>query len=670
MENQNYMSEYIRPELIVTSMEFYVRINQTDQSYDLFDNKNEKVKLLPAWEEVRELIENCNILDPHQKMLHVNRLKLGLSLSLFHYIPFKPDEEFILDQEYISALEYIEDLKMIRNSLRYVICKVLAFTMPLENLLNLSILFKIQFPLFTSQPVPTGTSERLNWNFLSSRKEIQHYCEFHPTVKVLDLEKIISSGRISIPMSILNSFEIQIPRLDASAVASERNISDRLKSLCFDPVADLLLTQLESARLSTEESLERIEFAYRNRSNQDSDLFIQLINQCLFEMMFNKSNYGIAIDGTHVLLIRIESSCRQLRSKKLSFKREGVVTNITCEVACIPHSTGEYNLCSLIAVFANSYFNETNEKIIVSIETLKESSKLSDKDIKQEQERRYKMMKEIGTSSLDIFTESGDWYFYKKTIFKVPKQYMTEVLKLEIKYSMLNSSMIGEIKNIHRDSSRFSKVYQVKLTDERSPFNGETMFLKVFDGVSGSEINKLTRYHQFFGTLSVVFSMFLREIASYTNLRNELPCGLYEPRPSSANAKNYVPYMYSYGYVDLKSENIRGFYILSEYINSDFQFANVESLLEEATLISDELKEAGIIHGDIHKDNLLFDKYRLKLMIIDFGLSHIHKFKIDNRVNLQSDEKAFKKQATTLNEVIKQIISEYGLDRKRKRILV
>ncbi|KAK6203035.1 uncharacterized protein RJT21DRAFT_119157 [Scheffersomyces amazonensis] len=463
----------------------------------------------------------------------------------------------------------------------------------------------------------------------------------------MDIENIISSGDISITKHFLNlDIHQMLASLHQLAHVSERNIHYILPILFHPALRGIKMTTARSYYekyfpeyiIHDAEDMYRyrfplaikengIEFAYCNRLNQNSDVFLELMNQCLFKMMNINSKYGIAIDQTHVLFIIIKSSSS---SKSFSIHHNGAVVQVKCKVACIPYSAGQYNLCSLIAGFAFNHFKEAGKESNFSIKDLKVISKLSASDFKREAEWRYKMMKDICIFKLKNFTKIGDWYFFEKTLFKVHQKYMTEALKLDLDFKFLPRNKIGKMELISSD--RILKRFRVEVLDHKISNHRKGMFLKVFNAVSAPQQFKRTRSLQFFGTLSFVFNNFLRDIVL---LRDKYPCGFSEEESSSDNRMNFDPCIFSCGFVDWEKKRIKGFYILTEFIETEY-FRAKKGKLKRKRILNEV--DFGIIHGDIHPNNLLLDKDKLTLVSPDFGLSNVYAIEKDKRANLQNND--------------------------------
>ncbi|KAK6462390.1 hypothetical protein DFJ63DRAFT_153972 [Scheffersomyces coipomensis] len=605
--------------------------------------------------------------------------KMKLSFIISNFISFCGLSDSPINRltnAYLSSEKYIQDFKsLIKEAVTQIGSIIYEMVQdvrgrhmpPIEYFYSCFAASQMWFTSFPAFAIEDAQITNTRINYSRSRRYFATFCQVFPTsIDSSDDELKIKLANVSLKVRTLNESTLS-KNLVLVRPQNEAQLEDMFGNLISNNIVELLSSNFDSASKLPQDNSSGIvrpdlgievtknginytvpvEFKYSglryafnavdNIEVPFSDLnssFRELFNQSIYQLLTYKSELGFVIDRSSVYIVKIKSP--RVLTQMMNQGDGSNIRVIDCVVSCLEHSTNGNSLGSILTAYLLDYFTGITNERTAKIDTLFRSFKLSDVQ-KREMVRRKQvfMLRQWVNRFLHYRLERG---FYVHTIYnaiKIPRE-IFEITNLIKEWNVRNESELTIGRNLRQEEpleKHFSKVFSCKIGDSDTE-----VVLKVYDAIGAPILNNKSGLSDqlFFEVYSYVTEMFLCELNSYLTIRGD-PRGLDEEPPSSGGNGslngllniNCTPYLYEYGF--FAGVSFSGFYLIQQFISDDKLQCDFEHFSTLAKISLSHIHSIGLIHGDIHPYNMIYNRERDRVYYIDFGKSTFTNFQRGER---------------------------------------
>ncbi|KAK6203264.1 uncharacterized protein RJT21DRAFT_2609 [Scheffersomyces amazonensis] len=344
------------------------------------------------------------------------------------------------------------------------------------------------------------------------------------------------------------------------------------------------------------------------------DLGIWHFNSSVFQMLTYHSEIGFLIDRSSIIIIRIKSS--KIVNQLVNRADSSLIKVLDCAVLCLEHSTNGNNLGSILISYLADYFQNITLQRTTAIEELFRSFQLSADQKHLMMVSRVNFVREEWLKSFSNYRLVDNCFVHDShPDISIPRE-IFELKDLIEDWKERNENEFEIVRNL-RDgepiNGYFSKVFL-------SRFRGTNrdIVLKVYDPMStpvlDREIGLADR--EFYSVFSYILEMFFSEVRAYLTIRG-VPNGTDNSPPDSGSGNkslnsliniNYTPFLYDFGYFSGSMGS--GFYLVEEFIIDQELNCETEHFNTLAREALTKVHQIGLIHGDIHAGNLIYERRR------------------------------------------------------------
>ncbi|KAK6459904.1 hypothetical protein DFJ63DRAFT_315781 [Scheffersomyces coipomensis] len=688
--------------------------------YDIMRNNEDKLDFESLSDQEKlELLEYLPNDNKYDEKFKIERQKLVFMILNFDMTTNR--QKYIdIDYKYIDSYGFPDDVAGILRKGTANISKFLniknfeneyyiSVASLFENIFYLGVMFNVPFPITILQPTTSTANEVIPSSNYQSRSLFEKYAEIYP---------LLDTSTTDFVENLKEKFHLRISQLlgivsrptfpRSEDIVSERDLVKAVTSAYLDPMLDTikrnskvnmslreeLVTRkgeyfvkpdvvlktdkknipVEVKRKGLFSSLKNIKELFPIAAEDDvklieSNKFARgWINQLAHQCLFGNSNLGFALDNYGIFAFQINSA----------FPLRTVIKNEVCiKLASIAingvnsrETKQTIGFIFLAATFVYSENFENDTMLSVCLNDLTLTSQQEAEVLKS----RYKFTEQMWMSRFRDFKSSGRGANTKY----INNQHEEIELPIE-QYKLLRERRFFEnfkfeefeiVKRLTgvEKYTRFASVYLVK--HRLSP---DLMILKVYDANRSRRSKRSTSGEEFYATVNNMLLMYSRELLAYTTLRGLSTSAIGE-RPISKESESSeiavipsmvhnIPNLISTGYIRADGINQpAGNFLLLTYIQNDFKnntFTEEEKIeiRKKCRSALKKIHEKGLVHGDIHPGNILYQRANNRVYFIDFGYTTYARDGICKRslVGTMSKEEAWKYDERMLEIAVNKI---------------
>ncbi|KAK6461043.1 hypothetical protein DFJ63DRAFT_214901 [Scheffersomyces coipomensis] len=370
--------------------------------------------------------------------------------------------------------------------------------------------------------------------------------------------------------------------------------------------------------------------AYKSRKSNPKK-FLSLFNQVVFQLASYGSNIGIALDLESIFLVQLRANQDSSRSKN----SDGGSYFLNSRVKCMKHFESKYNSKIIILILLHNTFKTLTNEVAESIKNIMKKFKLPEEDKTLVKQWQLDFLRSNWISRFQnyVLNEDGDYVHPIEKSVIIPGKCFIGASKINWDTPELKEEDFDIGENMHptpitsANNGYFSRVSKVKF--KRVPNNKKDLVLKVYNPAMSSPRGVMPKY-VFLETYSFIISSYLLEVQAYNMLSHASPLGISEDLSSVDNTYkgvNYIPHLYQTGFCEFKNAaEFQGMYLLQEFIKPGKELPG-EELFEKASIALNDIHGRGVLHGDVHPGNFIYNSEKDRVFFIDFGFSRILKFR-------------------------------------------
>ncbi|KAK6197552.1 uncharacterized protein RJT21DRAFT_116478 [Scheffersomyces amazonensis] len=614
------------------------------------------------------------IKDEKRQGFELEKQKLGFMMSNFiAFCGWSDCPIRRLSSAYLSSAQYFIDFQSLSEEalsqigiIRDTIVSDGAQNVPLieyfQSWFYISKLFFTSLPSFIHEDAQLSNT-RINYS--GSRKYFEKYCQVFPsTFQFPDGDLELKLGKVSLNINLVK--QTRFLSIDTiTRPQNEAQLEWLFQSLFMHSILKILSTKFGPSRViqqdntsgivrpdlgievvkNNEKFTVPIEMKYSGLrravdtiKNPDTPFlgpnsFRELFNQSIYQILSYNSELGFILDRSSIIIIRIKSPA--VISQMVNQSDGTIIRIIDCEVSCLEHSTNGNNLVTILISYLLDYFTDIDSDRTNKVKELFKYFELTETQERQMLLNRSEFIHNQWSNRFSDYSLVNNSFVHTKyPDIQIPRD-IFEIKNLIRGWNTRNENEFKIGDNLRKEDpleKHFSKVFLCNVVSTK-----RQLVLKVYDPLSAPILNNVSGlsdvlFHQVF---NYILEMFFSEIKAYLRIRGE-PRGLGEDPPDSfggtsgrllvrqAQIVNYLPYLYEFGFYTGKS--FSGFYLIEEYIKDDKLNCNFETLCMLARVALSTIHSLGLIHGDIHQYNIIYDSTRQRVFLIDFGKSTFTNF--------------------------------------------
>ncbi|KAK6461044.1 hypothetical protein DFJ63DRAFT_314837 [Scheffersomyces coipomensis] len=370
--------------------------------------------------------------------------------------------------------------------------------------------------------------------------------------------------------------------------------------------------------------------AYKSRKSNPKK-FLSLFNQVVFQLASYGSNIGIALDLESIFLVQLRANQDSSRSKN----SDGGSYFLNSRVKCMKHFESKYNSKIIILILLHNTFKTLTNEVAESIKNIMKKFKLPEEDKTLVKQWQLDFLRSDWISRFQnyVLNEDGDYVHpIEKSVIIPGKCFRgTEMINWNTPTLKEEDFEIGE--SLHPESKTSSNYIYLstvsKVKYKGVPNNKNGLVLKVYNPIMSPQQGVMPKY-VFLETYSCIISSYLLEVQAYNTVSHASPLGISEDKSSVDNTYqgvNYIPHLYQTGFCEFKNAaEFQGMYLLQEFIKPGKELTG-EELFEKASIALTDIHAHGVLHGDVHPGNFIYNSEKDRVFFIDFGFSRILKFR-------------------------------------------
>ncbi|KAK6198032.1 uncharacterized protein RJT21DRAFT_54117 [Scheffersomyces amazonensis] len=630
--------------------------------------------LIVNYEQDNFNIFNSIIIDEHDPaLLELNqnngevdfeKRKLGFMMSNFvAFCGWSNHRMIYLSEDYLSTDQYILDFRSLYDRVLETIDEVLV-EMVRGSRISFSYVnscFHISRIFFTSlarSRLEDGQLRNRRVNYSGSRRYFENYSQAFPSSIGLpgdnDLENKLMS--LSLNVGMLKKTHFLTTEI-LKKVDSEAELKMQFESSFLDGLLRILSYKFDSADVTPEDTSSGIvrpdlgirvtkagsqfyvpielktsglrgaidSIANHNLPFMGPNAFREHFNQSIFQMLTYHSEIGFLIDRSSIIIIRIKSS--KIVNQLVNQADGSLLKVLDCSVLCLEHSTNGNNLGSILISYLADYFQNITLQRTTAIEVLFRSFQLSEDQKRLRMVSRVDFVRGEWLNRFSNYQLVGNSFVHNshpdisiaREIFELKDLIEEWRERNENEFEIVRNLRDGENINGH-----FSKVFLGRFRGTNS-----NIVLKIYDPMSAPILDRGIGLadRAFNSVFSYILEMFFSEIRAYLKIRG-VPSGTDNSPPDSGSGNkslksliniNYTPFLYDFGYFSGSMGS--GFYLVEEFLVDEKLNCETEHFNTLAREALTKVHQIGLIHGDIHAANLIYERRRDRVFLIDFGKS-------------------------------------------------
>ncbi|KAK6201653.1 uncharacterized protein RJT21DRAFT_120716 [Scheffersomyces amazonensis] len=367
--------------------------------------------------------------------------------------------------------------------------------------------------------------------------------------------------------------------------------------------------------------------------------FIEIYSQAFAQALACDSNFFILSDYSFTILCAIDDQL--LPTDAVTH------TNLrSIRSSCFTVNNSNYGFTTIIMIMISYCFKHRS---IINLDNFREKLIPNKERLSQKINSQYDILIKFTTKiqtmllldvsstihSADLLTlpKSGNSFDEVEVEVEVEvlREIQNELRSLGVEVSRTELERFGKIyfhknfKLINFEDLNISKIIRGRLIHQSFStiaVLNENSLIKLYDPCRLKWIiNSNTDFSSFQEILSAVFSIFIREVLSYIYLRDA----------------TFIPKLINFGFIqsqfrgfmkrlDLKkSIPFTGFYLILEKKDSRplKHYRLNEQIAKLVEAVIEDLHSKNISHGDLHPENILYNKKLNQVTLIDFGMSFI-----------------------------------------------